>query len=75
MADLSVDEALDTVLGLARVQVDLLNEPGKAFVLVVRVLAERPNDYAARELAERVLQIGSFRVRAARAGAGVRGSR
>jgi len=67
LADMTGDEALDTELRLARVQLDQLHEPGKAIEHVERVLAERPNDYAARELAERVLQIGSFRVRAARA--------
>ncbi len=61
------DEVLDTELRLARVQLEELHEPGKAIEHVERVLSERPSDYGARELAESVLEIGSFRARAARA--------
>ncbi|MEY2933939.1 MAG: hypothetical protein RL033_4688, partial [Pseudomonadota bacterium] len=67
LGDMTGDEALDTELRLARVQLEQLHEPNKAIEHVERVLGERPNDYTARELAERILQIGDLRVRAARA--------
>ena len=65
LAEMTGDEALDTELRLARVQLEQLHEPGKAIEHVERVLGERPNDYTARELAEHILQIGDLRVRAA----------
>ncbi|HVZ30776.1 MAG TPA: hypothetical protein VG963_00035, partial [Polyangiaceae bacterium] len=67
LADMNGDEALDTELRLARVELDRLHEPGRAIEHVEHVLGERRSDYTARELAERILEIGSFRVRAARA--------
>jgi tetratricopeptide (TPR) repeat protein len=63
---LSDDEALDTELRLARVQLEQLHEPQKAIVHVENVLSQRIGDYEARELAESILEIGSLRVRAAR---------
>jgi tetratricopeptide (TPR) repeat protein len=58
-------DALDLKLRLARLQLALL-EPEKAIVHVEDVLRERVNDADARQLAERLLEIGSLRVRAAR---------
>jgi tetratricopeptide (TPR) repeat protein len=65
--DMAGDEALDTELRLARVQLEQLHEPGKAIEHVEHVLGERLFDYTARELCESILEIGSYRVRAARA--------
>ncbi|HMJ13870.1 MAG TPA: hypothetical protein VK524_20775, partial [Polyangiaceae bacterium] len=58
-------ELLDLKLRLARIQLERLHEPDKAISHVEDVLNERQNDYQARELAERLLDIGSLRVRAA----------
>lgn len=59
------DELNELKLRLAQIQLDLL-QPDKAVDHVDDVLQERPNDYEARELAERMLEIGSLRIRAAR---------
>jgi tetratricopeptide (TPR) repeat protein len=59
------DEALDLKLRLARLQLDL-HQPDKAIQHVEDVLRERINDHDARQLAERMLAIGTLRVRAAR---------
>lgn len=67
LPEMAGDEALDAELRLARVQLEQLHEPGKAIEHVEHVLEERPGDYSARELCESILEIGSFRVRAARA--------
>ncbi len=67
LMDMTGDEALDTELRLARVQLNQLHEPDKAIEHVEHVLSERLGDYAARELCESILEIGSYRVRAARA--------
>ena len=60
------DEALELKLRLARLQLGL-HEPDRAIAHVEDVLRERVNDHDARQLAERLLEIGSLRVRAARA--------
>ncbi len=57
---------LDLELRLARIQLERLLRPAEAAVHVEHVLAERPQDYVARELAEKLLEIGSLRGRAAR---------
>ncbi|HTV24521.1 MAG TPA: tetratricopeptide repeat protein [Polyangiaceae bacterium] len=67
LAEMAGDEALDTELRLARVELEQLHEPGKAIEHVEHVLGERLFDYTARELCESILEIGSYRVRAARA--------
>jgi tetratricopeptide (TPR) repeat protein len=67
LLEMSGDEALDTELRLARVELEQLHEPGKAIEHVEHVLGERLFDYTARELCESILEIGSYRVRAARA--------
>ncbi|HEY3495662.1 MAG TPA: tetratricopeptide repeat protein, partial [Polyangiaceae bacterium] len=59
------EESLDLKLRLARLQIGL-HEPEKAIVHVEDVLRERVNDPDARQLAERLLEIGTLRVRAAR---------
>jgi golgin subfamily B member 1 len=59
------DEAFELKLRLAKLDLDL-HEPEKSIVLVEDVLRERLNDYQARELAERMLEIGGLRARAAR---------
>src|SRR5262249_22461982 len=59
------EESLDLKLRLARLQIGL-HEPEKAIVHVDDVLRERVNDADARQLAERLLEIGTLRVRAAR---------
>lgn len=59
------DELLELKLRLARVQLERLHHPELAIVHVADVLGARINDYQARELAERMLDIGSLRVRAA----------
>ena len=64
---LAGEEANDLALRLARIQLNNLHQPDSAMGLVEQVLAERPNDYEARELAERLLGIGSMQGRAARA--------
>jgi hypothetical protein len=59
------DDSLDLKLRLARLQLSL-HEPEKAMAHVEDVLRERVNDPDARQLAERLLEIGTLRVRAAR---------
>jgi len=60
------EEAFEFKLRLARIQLEQLHEPDKAVVHVEDVLRDKPNDYDARELAEKMLEIGSLRGRAAR---------
>lgn len=62
----SGDELLELELRLARIELDRLHHPERAIGHVENVLRERPNDYDARELAEKLLQIGSMRARAAK---------
>jgi golgin subfamily B member 1 len=59
------DEAFEIKLRLAKLELDLL-EPDRAIVHVEDVLRERVNDHDARTLAERMLEIGTLRPRAAR---------
>ncbi len=58
-------ELIATKNQLARLKLDLL-EPEQAIGHVEDVLALDPQDYVARELAERMLDIGDLRTRAAR---------
>ncbi len=60
------EDALELKLRLARLQL-ALHEPDKAIAHVEDVLRERVNDHEARQLAERLLEIGTLKVRAARA--------
>ncbi len=60
------EASLDMKLRLGRIQLDVLHEPGKAAGHIEDVLRERSNDYDARRLAERLLEIGDHRIRAAR---------
>ena len=60
------DESLDMRLRLARIQLERLHQPDKAVDHVEDVLSERPGDYDARELAEKMLEIGTLKARAAR---------
>ncbi len=60
------EEVIEFKLRIARIQLEKLHEPEKAIVHVEDVLVERSNDYNARELAEKLLEIGSLRGRAAR---------
>ncbi|MFO0565830.1 MAG: hypothetical protein U0263_09215, partial [Polyangiaceae bacterium] len=62
----SGDELLELELRLARIELDRLLRPERAIGHVEHVLRERPNDYDARELAEKLLTIGSMRARAAK---------
>ncbi|MGC4094944.1 MAG: tetratricopeptide repeat protein [Polyangiaceae bacterium] len=59
------EEAFELKLRLAKLQLDL-HEPEKAVTHVEDVLRERVGSYEARALAERMLEIGQLRVRAAR---------
>jgi tetratricopeptide (TPR) repeat protein len=59
------DEALELKLRLAKLDLDL-HQPEKSMLLVEDVLGERINDYQARDLTERMLEIGGLRQRAAR---------
>lgn len=61
----SGDEAFELKLRLAKLDLEL-HEPEKSMLLVEDVLGERINDYQARELTERLLEIGELRQRAAR---------
>ncbi|HEX7451534.1 MAG TPA: hypothetical protein VF294_04585, partial [Polyangiaceae bacterium] len=58
------DEAFELKLRLAKLDLDL-HQPEKSMALVEDVLGERINDYQARELTERMLEIGGLRQRAA----------
>jgi tetratricopeptide (TPR) repeat protein len=60
------EPSLDMKLRLGRIQLDVLHEPAKAAGHVEDVLRERGNDYEARALAERLLEIGEQRIRAAK---------
>jgi len=60
----SGDEAFELKLRLAKLDLDL-HQPEKSMLLVEDVLSERINDYQARELTERMLEIGGLRQRAA----------
>jgi tetratricopeptide (TPR) repeat protein len=62
----SGDETLEVKLRLARIQLAELHQPDLAIVHVEDVLGEKPNDYDARELAEKMLEIGSLRGHSAR---------
>ncbi len=44
-----------------------LHDPQKSIALVEEVLGDQPNNYAARELCEQLIEVGNVRVRAARA--------
>jgi tetratricopeptide (TPR) repeat protein len=59
------EESLDLKLRLSRLQLDL-HQPDRAIAHVEDVLRERVNDPDAKKLAERLLEIGTLRVRAAR---------
>ncbi|MDX2051207.1 MAG: tetratricopeptide repeat protein [Polyangiaceae bacterium] len=59
------DHILSIKNKLARLKLDLL-EPEQAIGYVEDVLSADPQDYVARELAERMLEIGGLRARAAR---------
>jgi len=59
------DEAFELKLRLAKLSLDL-HQPDKSMLLVEDVLGERINDFQARELTERMLEIGGLRQRAAR---------
>jgi len=61
----SGDEAFELKLRLAKLSLDL-HQPEKSMLLVEDVLGERINDFQARELTERMLEIGGLRQRAAR---------
>jgi len=61
----SGDEAFELKLRLAKLSLDL-HQPEKSMLLVEDVLSERINDFQARELSERMLEIGGLRQRAAR---------
>ena len=60
----SGDEAFELKLRLAKLDLDL-HQPEKSMLLVEDVLSDRINDYQARELTERMLEIGGLRQRAA----------
>jgi tetratricopeptide (TPR) repeat protein len=59
-------EALDIKLALGRIYLDRLHEPPMAVGHLEDVLAQREADSEARQLVERLLDIGSLRLRAAR---------
>ena len=59
------DESFELKLRLAKLDLDL-HQPEKSMLLVEDVLGERINDFQARELTERMLEIGGLRQRAAR---------
>lgn len=60
------DDLLELKLRLSRLFLERLHQPEKAALHVEDVLRERINDYEGRELAERMLDIGSLRNQAAR---------
>src|SRR5690606_23292826 len=60
------EELLELKLRLARIQLERLHQAEGAIAHVEDILNERPNEYDARELCERLLEIGSLRQRAAR---------
>ena len=59
------EEIFEFKLRLGRIQLSELLEPDRAILHVEDVLRERPSDHTARELAEKMLEIGSLRARAA----------
>jgi tetratricopeptide (TPR) repeat protein len=59
-------EAVDIKLALGRIYLDRLHEPSQALGHLEDVLRIRENDGEARQLVERLLEIGSLRHRAAR---------
>jgi len=65
LATVDGEELISTKNQLARLKLELL-EPEQAIGHVEDVLALEPQDYVARELAERMLDIGDLRTRAAR---------
>lgn len=66
LASAGREETLDLKLRLARIQLERLHQPDQAITHVEDVIDSRINDYEARELAEKMLEIGSLRPRAAR---------
>src|SRR6185312_10515031 len=62
----TADEALDIKLALGRIYLDRLHEPAQAIGHLEDVLTSRESDAEARQLVERLLEIGSLRLRAAR---------
>lgn len=54
------DEAAELRLRLARLELDHLHRPEKALKNVEDLLLQDPNDAAARELGERILEIGTL---------------
>jgi tetratricopeptide (TPR) repeat protein len=62
----SSEEALDIKLALGRLYVDRLHDPSLAIGHLEDVLAGREADTEARKLVERLLDVGSLRLRAAR---------
>ncbi|HVY44578.1 MAG TPA: tetratricopeptide repeat protein, partial [Minicystis sp.] len=59
-------EIVDIKLALGRIYIDRLLEPEKALGHLEDVLRLRENDAEARQLVERLLEVGSLRLRAAR---------
>lgn len=59
-------DTFDMKLRLGRIQLERLHQPAKAIDHIEDVLQERPNDYDARALAERLLEIDDLKIRAAR---------
>jgi tetratricopeptide (TPR) repeat protein len=62
----TADEALDIKLALGRIYLDRLHEPAQAVGHLEDVLASRESDGEARQLVERLLDVTSLRLRAAR---------
>ena len=60
------DEALDIKLALGRIYLDRLHEPKGAIGHLEDVLGKREGDAEARQLVERLLEVGELRLRAAR---------
>lgn len=60
------DEAIDIRIYLGKIYLDKLFSPPQALVHVEEVLTSRQDDSDARELCERLLEIGELRQRAAR---------
>lgn len=60
------EESATIKLNLGRIYLDRLHEPDKSLEHLERVLELRQNDADARQLVERLLEVGSLRLRAAR---------
>jgi len=60
------EESADIKLNLGRIYLDRLHEPEKSLDHLERVLEFRQGDAEARQLVERLLEVGSLRLRAAR---------